>query len=79
MGDDLGRKSSKPHSTGSEKELGAMSDDKVRVDFSYYRDCNGALRERRRVEGKVIYDEPVLAWHGEKPWVEISLADWPWE
>jgi hypothetical protein len=56
-----------------------MSDDKVRVDFSYYRDCNGALRERRRVEGKVIYDEPVLAWHGEKPWVEISLADWPWE
>ena len=55
------------------------ADDKVRVDFSYYRDGNGVLRERRRVEGKIVYDEPVLLWHGHKPWYEISLADWPWE
>ena len=57
----------------------ACMDDKVRVDFSYYRDASGQLHERRRVEGETIYDEPVLYWHGQKPWIEISLDAWPWE
>lgn len=56
-----------------------MAIDLVQVDFSFYRDANGELRERRRVEGNVIYDEPVLLWHGQKPWFEISLVDVPWE
>jgi hypothetical protein len=56
-----------------------IMDDKVRVDFSYYRDASGQLHERRRVEGETIYDEPVLYWHGQKPWIEISLDAWPWE
>ena len=53
--------------------------DTVRIDIEFYRDCNGALHERRRVEGNVIYDEPVLAWHGQKPWIEFSFDEWPWE
>jgi len=56
-----------------------VSEGKVRVTFEYYRDVNGVLCERRRAEGKIIYDEPVLAWHGQKPSYEVSLADWPWE
>ena len=56
-----------------------MSEDEVRVDISFYRDQDGDLRERRRVEGQVIYDEKVLHWHGQKPWVEVSFDTWPWE
>ena len=55
------------------------TNDKVRVDFLYYRDAYGQLRERRRVEGKIIYDEPVFSWNGQKPWVEVCFGEWPWD
>ena len=56
-----------------------MTEEKVRVDITNYRDQNGDLWESRRVNGRVIYEDKVLFWHGQKPYFEIGLYDVPWK